>query len=181
MVDGRIRVWRETGERLDEECIQEQEPYGGGSLMVWAGISAEGKTDLIILRGGVTAQVYIDQVLRPVVVPYAAAVGDGFFLMQDNATPHTAAITTEFLETEGIETLDWPAKSPDLNPLEHLWDSMKRKVNKSIKPDTTLEGLRRILIRKWQGIDQGQIRGLIESMRRRILAVQDSDGGHTKY
>ena len=48
--------------------------------MVWAGISAEGKTDLLILRGGVTAHVYVDQVLRPLVVPYAAAVDDGFFL-----------------------------------------------------------------------------------------------------
>lgn len=149
--------------------------------MVWAGISAEGKTDLIILRGGVTAQVYIDQVLRPVVVPYAAAVGNGFKLMQDNARPHAAGITADFLETEGIETLDWPAKSPDLNPIEHLWDSLKKKVNKSIKPDTTLDGLQRILIRKWQAIDQAEIRGLIQSMRRRVIAVQESEGGHTKY
>jgi hypothetical protein len=100
MVDGHIRVWRETGERLDEECIQEQEPFGGGSLMVWARISAEGNTDHVILKGGVTAQVYIDEVLRPVVVPYAAAVGEEFLLMQDNATPHTARITSDFLERE---------------------------------------------------------------------------------
>ena len=89
--------------------------------------------------------------------------------------------TIEFLETEGIETLDWPAKSPDLNPLENLWDTPKRRANKSIKSDTTLEGLRRILIRKWQQIDQEENRGLVRSMRRRIVAVQASDGGHTKY
>ena len=60
------------------------------------------------------------------------------------------------------------------------WLLQQKKVNKSIKPYTTLEGLRRFLIRKWQGIDQVQIRGLIGSMRRRLLGVQDSDGGHTK-
>ena len=89
--------------------------------------------------------------------------------------------TTEFLETEGIETLDWPAKSPDLNPLENLWDTPKRRANKSIKSDTTLEGLRRIFIRKWRQFDQEEIRGLVRSMRRPILTVYASDGGHTKY
>ena len=128
-----------------------------------------------------TATRYIDEVLHPIVVPYAAAVGDGFHLMHDNARPHVAALTREFLETEGVDTLDWPAKSPDLNPLEHLWDTLKRKANKAIKPDTTLEGLRRILLRKWRDIDQGKIRHLVQSMRRRIQAVIDSDGGHTKY
>lgn len=66
--------------------------------MVWGGISEEGKTDLIILRESINAKVYIDRVLRLVVVPYAAAVGDGFILMDDNASPHRAGITNAFLE-----------------------------------------------------------------------------------
>lgn len=111
----------------------------------------------------------------------AAAVGDEFLLMQDNARPHIAGITRDFLEEETIQTLDWPAKSPDRNPLEHLWDRLKRSVNKSITPATNLEGLRRILIRKWREIDQNDVRRLIRSMRRRLAAVYENDAGHTRY
>lgn len=181
MVDGRIRVWRLVGEELDEECVAEVEPFGGGSIMVWGGISEGGKTDLVVVRGGMTADVYVDQVLRPIVVPYAAAVGPDFILMDDNATPHRAAMTNNFLDTEGIERLDWPPKSPDLNPLENLWDTLKRKVNKSITPETTLADLGRIVVRKWDAIDQQKVRRLIRGMRRRCNAVVESNGGHTKY
>jgi len=182
MIDGRMRVWRETGQdRLNEECVQQREQFGGGSVMIWAGISEDGKTDLVVLEGGVTADVYINEILRPVVVPYAAAVGEGFYLMQDNATPHTARRTAAFLETEGIDTLEWPSRSPDLNPLENLWDGLKRSVNKRIKPDTTLQQLRRIIIREWDKLGQDDIRCFIRSMRRRVVAVIEANGGHTKY
>ena len=90
-------------------------------------------------------------------------------------------ITAAFLEAEGIETLEWPSRSPDLKPLENLWDQHKRRVNKKIKADTILVGLRRIVINKWNGVEQGNIRSLIRSMRRRVAAVREANGGHTKY
>ena len=87
------------------------------------GISDQGKTDLIVVQGNMTGQRYIDQILRPVVVPYARNHGPGFQLMDDNARPHRANIVTNFLAAQHINRfLPWPAISPDMNPLEHFWD-----------------------------------------------------------
>ncbi|GFT27815.1 DDE_3 domain-containing protein [Trichonephila clavipes] len=51
---------------------------------------------------------------------YAAAIGNDFILMDDNARPHRARIVEEYLEDHGLERMEWPARSPDLNPIEHL-------------------------------------------------------------
>lgn len=174
-------MWRRPGEELNDDCIEEIEAYQGGSVMAWAGIMTEGRTDLVIIPGRLTAQRYVDEVLRPHVVPMQAAVGDDFILMQDNATPHTARVTAAFLENEGIETLDWPSRSPDLNAIENLWDQLKTESEKHVHDNTTLADLPQILTRAWNRIDQEQIRNLINSMRRRCLAVIENHGGHTRY
>ncbi|CDQ59908.1 unnamed protein product [Oncorhynchus mykiss] len=73
--------------------------------------------------------VYRDEILRPLVRPYAGVVGPGFLLMQDNARPHVAGVCQQFLQEEGIDAMDWPACSPDLNPIEHIWDIMSRSIH----------------------------------------------------
>ena len=73
-------------------------------------------------RGGITAVRYRDEVLEPIVRPYAGAIGDAFILMQDNARAHTARLSMTFLDDEGSTVMNWPARSPDLNPIEHACD-----------------------------------------------------------
>ncbi|KAI4899957.1 hypothetical protein NFI96_006267 [Prochilodus magdalenae] len=108
--------------------------FGGGSVMVWGGISLEGRRDLYRLDSGtLTAIRYRDEILGPGVRPYAGAVGPGFVLVHNNARPHVVRVCRQFLEDEGIDTIDWPTGSPDLNPIEHLWDFMFRSIQVALQ------------------------------------------------
>jgi transposase len=83
-----------------------------------------------------------------------------------------------FLNDNHLRTLPWPALSPDLSPIEHLWDELGRRVRNGLNPPETLDELRRALIQEWNNIPQAFIIG---SMRRRCQAVINARGGHTRY
>ena len=106
--DGRRRVWRMPGERYADCCVTEHDRFGGGSVMVWAGIIIDGKTDLHVIAGNLSDVRYRDEILHPIVRPYAGAVGDGFILMDDNARPHRARVVTDYLENDTVERMEWP-------------------------------------------------------------------------
>lgn len=177
--DGRIRVWRRKGERLDPANVIQRDRYGGGSVMVWGGISHSGKTELITIRGNLNAVRYCNEVIVPAVVPYIAN-NHADVLQQDNARCHTARYTQTVLLQNNIEVLDWPAKSPDLSPIEHLWDHIGRNVHNRDDVNNVRD-LERALHEEWIRIPLHVIRTLLNSMRRRCLAVIQAQGGHTRY
>ena len=135
--------------------------------MVWGGISLGGRTALQLVRGNLTAIRCRDEILRPLVRPYAGAVGLGFLLMQDNARPHVAGVCQQFLQEEGIDAMDWPTRSPDLNPIEHIWDIMSRSIHQRHVAPQTVQELADALVQVWEEIPQETIRHLI----RRLLAI----------
>jgi len=107
--------------------------------------------------------------------------GPGITSQQDNARPHTVRITQAFLQQRNIDILPWPSKSPDLNPIEHIWDELERRVRQRPHKPITLPELRQALQAEWDNLPQAVISTVIASMRRRCQAVVDADGGHTRY
>ena len=101
-------------------------------------------------------------------------------LQQDNARPHVARHTRAVLGQLNIPTLDWPARSPDLSPIEHLWDDLGRRIRER-HDVTNVRELEDALHEEWRRTPIRTIRTLINSMRRRCLAVRARNGGHTHY
>ncbi|GFU63565.1 transposable element Tcb2 transposase [Trichonephila clavipes] len=99
----RIFIWRDRGSRNNPAFVHERVRFGGRGVLVHGGISIDGRTDLYIIRDGpLTAGRYRDEILRPIVVSYAAAIGDDFILMDDNSRPHRANLVEDSLFEEGI-------------------------------------------------------------------------------
>jgi transposase len=180
--DGRARVWRRRNERFAEACVQPFDRWGGGSIHVWAGISQFGRTDLVIFDRNVNAQTYVQDVLTPAVVPYINQHFHGHGTLQhDNARPHTARVTRNFLAANHINVLDWPAMSPDMSPIEHLWDELKRRIYARVPQPLRVQDLRQAAIQEWNNIPQAIITRVVISMRQRCQALINARGSYTRY
>lgn len=178
--DGRIRVYRRRHERYVDNCVLEHNRYGGGSVMVWGAINHRFKSQLVVCQGNLTAQRYIDQILRPVVVPMFQQ-RQNLVLQQDNARPHVANVTRNFLQANDINVLPWPACSPDCNPIEHVWDYMGRRLRQRDPQPNNVHEMTVALQDEWARIPRYLLRNWCGSMRRRLAAVIASRGGHTRY
>ncbi|GFW68827.1 transposable element Tcb2 transposase [Trichonephila clavipes] len=180
---GRLLIWREQQRtRYHQSNTVERHSYRGGGILVWAGISLGGHTDLHVFHGGtVTGLRYRDEILDPYVRPYAAAIGNDFILMDDNARPHQARIVEEYLEDHGLERMEWPARSPDLNPIEHLWDYLGREVAALNPPPRSLHELKQGLLCVWSSLPIPVFDNLINSMGNRCRQCIQVRGGHIPY
>ena len=101
--------------------------------------------------------------------------------IDDNSRPHRARIVQQFLQQNNVDHLDWPARFPDLSPIEHVWDILGQRVRKRVPRPRMLQALCAALQEEWRRIPQLQIARLIRSMSRRCVAYIDATGGHTRY
>lgn len=180
--DGRILAWRERGRRYAEQFMVPTTAFGGGSICVWGGICLNQRTELVVLQNTtMTSQRYHDMIIEPIIVPFAAAVGENFILIDDNARPHRSRLVNEALETHAIDRMDWPARSPDMNCIEHVWSEMSRQLSTLEQPINNLEDLSNALRDIWTNLPQNFINRLIESMPRRVECLRRARGGPTRY
>jgi len=149
--------------------------------MVWGGISITGKTRRVIIEGHLDAVRYRDEILQPVAIPYLHNLGPNSILQDDYSRSHRARVITDYLQNVGVERMEWPAKSPDLNPIEHLWDQLGRAIRVGVTNTTTLADLQRLLVEEWNAIPQQRVTRLVTSMRRRCQAVVVAYGSSTHY
>ncbi|GFV95280.1 transposable element Tcb2 transposase [Trichonephila clavipes] len=94
-------------------------------VRVWRHPAYDSRSTLIVMRGTLTGQRYVDDIFRPHVGPFLNGLLGAIF-QQDNACPHTARVAQDFLRH--FQTLPWPSRSPDLSPVEHVWDQLKRQM-----------------------------------------------------
>ena len=100
---------------------------------------------------------------------------------QDNDPKHTSRTAQVWFDEQGIKLLDWPAQSPDLNPIEHTWNHLKRCLSGYENAPTGVHQLWERVVEQWKKISVEQCQKWIESMPRRIEAVIKAKGAHTKY
>ncbi|UYV72727.1 hypothetical protein LAZ67_10000417 [Cordylochernes scorpioides] len=162
----RVRVWRRRGERSNPAAIVERPTVRQRGIMVWGAIAYDSRSPLLRIQGTMTAQRYVDDVLRPVTLPYLQGVPNALY-QQDNARPHTARISQQALQD--VQMLPWPPYSPDLSPIEHVWDIIGRRLHALPQPRSENE-LWQMVEREWRAIPQDAIRTLIDSLPRRVAA-----------
>ncbi|UYV83102.1 hypothetical protein LAZ67_22002217 [Cordylochernes scorpioides] len=178
----RVFIWREPGTRYHPSSIREIDSFRGGSLLVWAGTSSSRRTPLHIFSGGtLTAQRYRDEILEPYLRPYRDQIGHNLIFMDDNARPHRARLVNEYLQSENIRRMDWPARSPDLNPIEHVWDALGRRIGARHPSPRTLVELRTALLEEWGLLPLDLLQSLVNSMRARCETLIAVRGDHTPY
>ena len=133
-----------------DNCLIERDRFGGGSVIVWGGIMGRRKINLIVVQGNLNAQGYINQILQPEAVTFLQRHGPAI-LMQYNARPHVTRIWRQLLNRNNVNVLPWPAVSPDMNPIEHIWDYLGRKVRARGNVHN-LRDLENALIQEWNNI-----------------------------
>jgi hypothetical protein len=181
--DGRKWVWKKAGESLSDRLVEGTLKFGGGSLMVWGCMLWDGVGDACKIDGRMDGDLYIkilEEDLQSHINYYGKSADDVIF-QQDNDPKHTCKKAQTWFQDNDFKVLSWPAQSPDLNPIKHLWDHLKRKLaGYEVAPKKMLELWERVEV-EWNKIDAEVCQNLIESMPRRVAAVLKAKGSHTKY
>ena len=122
----------------------------------------DGRTDLNVIQDGpLTAARYRDEILHSFVRAYAWADEQSFVLIDDNARSHRGRVVQRYFEEQGVERMDWPERSPDLNPIEHAWDMLQRRISLKDRRPETAEELAKLSTEEWRQIPRAEsCRGL---------------------
>ena len=147
-----------------------------------AGFTYDHKIPLRVIEGNMNATKYRDEILRDIIVPFQEAhPPENFILLDDNATSHRTRIITAYKQANNITTVDWPARSPDLNVIEHAWDMLQKAVNARQPAPNTLADLSRVVREEWNQLDQNKLRHLVRNVPNRYREVIQARGGYTNY
>ncbi|GBN07781.1 Transposable element Tc1 transposase [Araneus ventricosus] len=125
--DDRVLVRRRTGEHLQPTCLRPRHTGPTPGVMAWGAIFYDSRSTFVVILRTLTANLYVSLVTQPVVLPFMNSIQEGIF-QQDNARPHSAVVTQHALQS--VDMLPWPARSPDLSPIEHVWDIIGRQLQR---------------------------------------------------
>ncbi|GMF24271.1 unnamed protein product [Phytophthora fragariaefolia] len=176
--DGYKHYWRDL--RRPHRRYKSRQ-NGGGSLMVWGAFGTKGKSELVVLEGRQNSGHYIYTVSEHL-LPFAHKhYGTDFVLMQDNASIHSSNETIMFFQEIGVQLLDWPARSPDLNPIENVWAILARKVYTHGKQYNSVSELTAAVMQAWDSLMIKELQDLLGTMPARCFEVARKNGDKTHY
>jgi len=181
--DGRQYCWKKPGEPLGDREVEATVKFGGGCIMVWGCMGWNGPGILCEVEGKMNAKQYVS-ILEDGLLESIGKLGiteAELIFQQDNDPKHTSKLAQKWFEDQDIHVLDWPAQSPDLNPIEHLWTTLKRKILDYEVPAKGVWELWEWASAEWENITAEDCQKLIESMSRRLQAVIKAKGGNTNY
>ena len=176
--DSNYRYWHHE---TQEKRIFSRRQFGGGSVMVWGCFGVRGKSELMICDNSLTSARY-QVVLRNGLLPHLQELTKNVLLfMHDNAPCHSARATKAWLQAHGIETLRWPACSPDLNPIENVWGIMTKRIYRQGRQYVSKDQLIVAIQEAWNDLPLELLQKLIGSMSTRVQSVIERRGGYTGY
>ena len=151
----------------------------GGSVMVWADISSHGSSELGFLEGKQNPLKYVET-LDQYLFPLCDKFGDDAVIFQhDNAPLHTSRLTKTFLQERNLKVLKWPAHSPDLNPIENVWELLAREVYSNGKQYFSVQELKDALNKAWKKLDEKSLKPFLVSLKIvKELIIKKGDNKH---
>ena len=181
---GKLYVRRRVGEEYLDECISPTVKFGGGKIQVWGCFSFHGVGTHYRIEGKMTGEMY-RSILKHRMAPHHKELkktrGTDFIFQHDNDPKHTSKKAKNYLSNQKYNVLEWPSQSPDLNPIEHLWQQVKRAIYYRVDRASSLDHLFQIVKEEWEKIPVANMQKLVHSMPDRCKEVIKKKGGSTKY
>ena len=175
-----VFVRRRKGEQMVSTHMVPTVKHGGGGVMVWGWFAGDTVGDLFKIEDTLNQHGYHSILQRRAIPSGLRLVGPSFIFQQDNDPKHTSRLCKGYLtkkESDGVLCqMTWPPQSPDLNPIEMVWDEMDRRVK--AKGPTSAQHLWELLQDCWKTISGDDLMKLIERMPRVCKAVIKAKGGY---
>ncbi len=186
--DGHVWAWIRDGETLQPQHVKQTRKHGGGGLMFWSAITYAGVGWICKIEGTMDRYVYksiLEEDLSYTIQHTCEQLNlrrDQIIFQQDNDSKHTSTVVLEYLNRQDYQLMDWPAQSPDLNPIENMWRLLKIRLNEYDTPPKGMNELYERVVHIWyKVITIEECRKVIESMPRRIEEYIKAKGYWTKY
>lgn len=181
--DGKQYCWRRPGERIQRHHVKQTVKHGGGNIMVWGCFTWWQVGPLHLIDGIMRKEDYLHilQTHLPNFMEKCAYSEEDIIFQQDGDPKHTAKIVKEWIGEQNFKLMEWPAQSPDLNPIENLWSIVKRRLGQYDSAPTNMTNLWERVQDEWNRIPKEVIENLVESMPSRVNQVIHNKGLWTKY